>query len=102
MSRNKSGFVEILLHYSVVVSLYLTTLSCNAFKPRKGYFHNEECLVHNGKALRFHDHNMILPIRTSENMSNEQIDKPPKSVNKKHYVGNRIEICTTEKPDIEA
>jgi len=44
----------------------------------KGYFHNEECLVHNGKAFQYHDHNMILPVRTRENVSKEQSDNHTK------------------------
>ena len=26
-----------------------------------GYWHNGECLVHNGRALQYHAHNRILP-----------------------------------------
>ena len=37
------------------------SILCSAFKLRKGYLNNEECLVHNGRALQFHDHNKILP-----------------------------------------
>jgi hypothetical protein len=82
ISPNKSS----LLKFCYTIALpYLTTLPSSSFKPRKGYFHNEECLVHNEKALQFHDHNMILPIRTRENMSKAQNRYSSKSMNKKHY-----------------
>ena len=38
-----------------------------------GYFHNGEYLVHNEKALQYHDHNMILPTHGAEKVRNHQI-----------------------------